>query len=65
MTAVQFAICDILFLVIFAALAAREVMAGKNKRNLPVVALLSLFAVAAALSHAENLGFDVLDGLHL
>jgi uncharacterized protein involved in response to NO len=60
---IVFAICDMLFLLIFAALAAREVMAGKNKRNLPVVALLCLFAVAAALSHGENLGFDALDGL--
>src|SRR3546814_16127078 len=36
------AVIDVLFYVVFAAVAAREVLAAKN-RNLPIVALVALF----------------------
>lgn len=41
------------FLVGLAATAAREIIAGGNRRNLPVVALVGLIAVAALLSHLQ------------
>lgn len=42
---------DIAFLFVLAAVAFREVMAGKNWRNLPVVGLLALFALSHLLFH--------------
>jgi len=42
---------DIAFLFVLAAVACREVMAGKNWRNLPVVGLLSLSALSHLLFH--------------
>ena len=44
-------IVDSLFLLAFAAVIWREVLAGRNWRNLPVCALVSLFAVANVLFH--------------
>ena len=49
------ALLDVGFYVILAALAAREVLAAKN-RNLPVVILVLLFAIANALDHAAAAG---------
>lgn len=43
---------DAAFLFVFAAVIAREIMAGRNVRNLPVLALLIILGVANALSHA-------------
>ncbi|WP_417484374.1 NnrS family protein [Maricaulis salignorans] len=48
------ALVDIAFLFVLAAVAFREVMAGKNWRNLPVVALLTLFALSHLLFHAPE-----------
>ncbi|WP_417488524.1 NnrS family protein [Maricaulis sp.] len=42
---------DLAFLFVLAAVAFREVVAGKNWRNLPVVGLLSLFALSHLLFH--------------
>ena len=46
---------DVGFYVILAALAAREVLAAKN-RNAPVVILVLLFAIANALDHSAAAG---------
>jgi len=47
------ALLDSAFLLIFAAVAAREVIAGKNQRNVKVVALLLMLAAANAGFHIE------------
>jgi uncharacterized protein involved in response to NO len=47
---------DVAFPAVLAAVMAREVAAGNNRRNLPVVALVGLLAVASLLSHLESLG---------
>lgn len=46
---------DSLFLVVLSAAAWREVIAGRNWRNLPVCLLLSLFALANILWHLAAL----------
>ncbi|MGD9965773.1 MAG: NnrS family protein [Hyphomonadaceae bacterium] len=43
---------DAAFIFVFAAVIAREIVAGRNVRNLPVLALLIVLGVANALSHA-------------
>ncbi|MDE2488725.1 MAG: NnrS family protein [Alphaproteobacteria bacterium] len=45
------AVVDCLFLVAFAGVVWREVLAGKNWRNLPVCVLVSLFALANIAFH--------------
>jgi uncharacterized protein involved in response to NO len=55
---------DLAFPVALAGSVWREVIAGKNWRNLPVAGLLTLFALANSLHHAENL-WPVLDGTGL
>lgn len=45
------AVIDLSFLVAMAGFAAREVVAGKNWRNLPVVGLLSVLGAANLLSY--------------
>ncbi|MDF2114045.1 NnrS family protein [Roseiarcaceae bacterium H3SJ34-1] len=47
------ALLDTGFLLIFAAVAAREVIAGKNRRNVKVVALVLMLAAANAGFHIE------------
>ncbi len=49
------ALLDVGFYVLLAALAAREVFAAKN-RNVPVVILILLFAIANALDHGAAAG---------
>lgn len=44
-------IIDSLFLFVLAAIIAREVLAGRNIRNLPVCALVSILGAANVLSH--------------
>jgi uncharacterized protein involved in response to NO len=53
---------DVGFLATLAFVAAREVLAAKN-RNLPVVVAVGLFGIADALDHAEALGAAVPTGL--
>jgi uncharacterized protein involved in response to NO len=47
------AVADLAMASVLAALLAREIIAGKNWRNLPVVGLLALFVVANGLFHWE------------
>ncbi|MXO75218.1 short-chain dehydrogenase [Altererythrobacter aerius] len=56
------ALLDVGFYLVFAALAAREVVAGGN-RNLPVVGVVALFALANAADHAVAAGMIADDGL--
>jgi uncharacterized protein involved in response to NO len=54
---------DVGFLAVLAAVIGREIAAGKNWRNLPVVGLVSLIALANLLSHLEQvmgLSWDML-----
>lgn len=45
------AVIDVGFPVVLGAMILREIMAGKNWRNLPVLLLLAVFAAANALFH--------------
>jgi uncharacterized protein involved in response to NO len=54
---------DLAFPVALLAVAAREIVAAKNWRNLIVTAPLTLFIVADLLMHLESLGFGVPIGL--
>jgi uncharacterized protein involved in response to NO len=56
------ALFDVGFYVVLAALAAREVIAAKN-RNVPIVGLVLLFGLANALDHAAAAGRLADDGL--
>lgn len=47
---------DLVFLVGLAVVAAREIVAGGNWRNLPIVSMIGLLVLANALFHAEVLG---------
>lgn len=47
---------DLSFPAVFLAVVAREIVAGKNWRNLPMVAVLSLFLIGNLLVHLESLG---------
>lgn len=51
------ALLDLAFLPALAAAALREILAGRNWRNLPIVLLVALLALANGLFHAEALGF--------
>lgn len=50
------AVIDCMFLAALAAAILRELVAGRNWRNLPVVAALTVLLVANALDHAQGLG---------
>jgi uncharacterized protein involved in response to NO len=50
------------FPVVLGLVAAREVIAARN-RNFPIVVVIFLFAAANALDHAEALGMAVIPGL--
>ncbi len=54
--AVAAAALDLSFPAVFLAVIAREIVAGKNWRNLPMVAVLSLFLIGNLLVHLESLG---------
>lgn len=47
------AVVDVAFFAVLGALAAREIIVGKNWRNLPIVGALALLAVINALFHAR------------
>lgn len=53
---------DVGFLLVLAAVCAREVIAARN-RNFPIVIILLLFAIASAIDHAEALGLSGGTGL--
>jgi uncharacterized protein involved in response to NO len=50
------ALIDLTFLSALAAVTLREIVAGHNWRNLPIVAAVALFLLSNALSHAEAIG---------
>ncbi len=56
------AVLDVGFLLALAFVGAREVLAAKN-RNLPVVAIVLLLALADGLDHAEAMGAALLPGV--
>jgi uncharacterized protein involved in response to NO len=46
-------VADVAFLVVFAALIWREILAAKNRRNLPVAVMVSVLACANIAFHAS------------
>ena len=56
-------LADLAFPIALLAVAAREIIAGRNWRNLPMTAPLMLFIIADLLMHLESLGFAVPVGL--
>lgn len=60
--AIAAVILDVGFPAALAFVAAREILAAKN-RNVPIVIVLGLLTIANGLDHAEALGFDVNPGL--
>ena len=56
---------DLAFPVALLAALGREVVAGRNWRNLPMLGVLGLLGVANALTHAEALGWASTGGLGL
>lgn len=51
------ALADLSFLLALLAVAAREILAGRNWRNLPLVAALAVLLTAGALIHAGQAGW--------
>jgi uncharacterized protein involved in response to NO len=51
------AIVDLAFPVAFIVVIARELVAGRNWRNLPMLVALSLLACGSALVHLEAIGY--------
>ena len=51
------AVADLAFPVVFLAVVAREIVVGKNWRNLPMVGALTLLAAGNLMVHAEALGW--------
>jgi len=49
------ALIDISFLMLVAAICAREVLAGHNWRNLPIIAILVVLIGGNAAFHAEHM----------
>ena len=56
-------VADLSFPVVLLAVAAREIIAGRNWRNLPMTAPIAIFIVADLLMHLESLGFALSSGL--
>ncbi|GAB4519523.1 MAG: NnrS family protein [Parvularculaceae bacterium] len=52
----EFAAIETSFLLILAAIFWREILSGRNWRNLPVCILVTLFALGDLLWHAESVG---------
>lgn len=48
---------DLSLLVVLCAAIARELIGGRNWRNLPVLLLFTIFLIGNALVHVENLGY--------
>ncbi|MGH7092511.1 MAG: NnrS family protein, partial [Stellaceae bacterium] len=54
---------DLSFPVVLLAVAAREIIAGRNWRNLPMTAPLAVFIIADLLMHLVSLGLPIPSGL--
>jgi uncharacterized protein involved in response to NO len=54
---------DLSFPVVLLAVAAREIITGRNWRNLPMTAPLAVFIIADLLMHLESLDVPVPSGL--
>jgi uncharacterized protein involved in response to NO len=52
------AVADLAFPVVFLAVVAREIIAGRNWRNLPMLAALGFLLAANLLVHLEALGWS-------
>jgi uncharacterized protein involved in response to NO len=57
------AACDLSFPIVLVAVAAREIVAGRNWRNLPMVVPIAVLGIANLLMHLEAEGVDVPPGL--
>jgi uncharacterized protein involved in response to NO len=57
------ALIDMAFLIAVLAVTLREIVTGRNWRNLPIIAALALFATGNGLIHAEALEMFAIDGL--
>lgn len=57
------AVIDLGFLAVLGGVAARQIVSGRNWRNLPPVLAIALFLVCNALSHAVVLGLVDADGV--
>ena len=53
---------DIVFLFVLAGVVAREIIGGRNKRNLVVAGMITLMAMANLLTHLERLEMFSMDG---
>jgi len=53
---------DIVFLFVLATVVAREIIGGRNKRNLVVAGMISLMALANLWTHLERLEIVAADG---
>ncbi|MEO8883879.1 MAG: NnrS family protein [Devosia sp.] len=58
-------IADLSFPVTLLAVAAREITIGRNWRNLPMTAPLTVFVIADLLMHLESIGLPVPGGIGL
>ena len=59
------ALVDLAFPVMFFAAVLREILAGGNWRNLPIVGILAVFAASNLLTHLELIGLASTGGLGL
>jgi uncharacterized protein involved in response to NO len=48
------AVVDVAFLIVLAGVAWREVISGRNMRNIPICVVVSLFALANVAFHADT-----------
>jgi uncharacterized protein involved in response to NO len=56
-------VADLTFPIVLLAVAAREIIVGRNWRNLPMTAPLAVFIIADLLMHLESLDLPVPSGL--
>jgi uncharacterized protein involved in response to NO len=57
------AVLDLSFLAVVLAIGLREIIAGRNWRNLPIVCAVALFLFGNFLSHADGFDLVVNEGL--
>lgn len=57
------AVIDVSFLIVLLGVLVREIVAGRNWRNLPITVVLGLLATANIFNHLEALGYAETDGM--